>query len=119
MLISNKAIIEWSIEKFANNTIKTHLINLDVQSVWHPFSPTIKINQLSIKLISNDPVPELLLDDLHLNIDIFKLLTLEPFISLKVNGGELPVNLGNIFTSGDSGYSSNYFAFVDITGIKI
>ena len=119
LLISNKAIIEWSIEKFANNTIETQLINLDVESAWHPFSPTIKINQLSIKLISNDPAPELLLDDLHLNIDIFKLLTLEPFVSLKVNGGELPVNLDNIFTSGDSGYSSNYFAFIDITGIKI
>ncbi len=29
-----------------------------------------------------------------LNVDVF------PFISLKVNGGELPVNLDNIFTSG-------------------
>ena len=107
MLISNKAIIEWSIEKYTNNSNKTQAINLDLESEWHPFSPTIKINQLSIKLISNDPAPELFLDDLHLNIDIFKLLTLEPFISLKVNGGELPVNLDNIFTSGDSGYPSN------------
>ena len=77
MLISNKAIIEWSIEKFANNTIKTHLINLDVESAWHPFSPTIKINQLSIKLIHNN-----FFDKIMLNFNFIEYLILLVFIFL-------------------------------------
>ena len=117
--LSNNHISRWIIEEGASKFFNAEIINLNSESEWHPFAPTIIINNLEIQLEENQKI-DLTLEGIKINVDLLRFITFSPYLDLKINKGifnQIPI----VPITYEDGTSSilNHLSRVDISDFRI
>ncbi|MFL2698148.1 MAG: AsmA-like C-terminal region-containing protein [Gammaproteobacteria bacterium] len=117
--LSNNHISRWIIEEGASKFFNAEIINLNFESEWHPFVPTIIINNLEIQLEESQKI-DLTLEGIKINVDLLRFITFSPYLDLKINKGifnQIPI----VPITYEDGTSSilNHLSRVDISDFRI